>query len=486
MARQAFARGDITSALKIAQRLILEDSDNADAHLLLGSIAHFRGLYDDAISSFSCAASLRPQEATILLLIARSLFSRGDLEKALSHLQEAQKIQPLFPDASVLRASIHERQGEYDQAQADIADLVNMGLQLPQLNLIRSTLALRQQQFQKVLEIAGPSLHDPGTSPAIRRQLAFIIGQAYDKLDDVNRAMQVIQLAHRQTPTSFQPDEFKHNIDKMIELFSVSGENALAHSTNTSELPIFIAGMPRSGTTLVEQIIDAHPIAFGAGELKDIDRMRDDLPRTIGAGIPYPDCLPNLTSNHFDKLAENYLGRLLSLGDDKIQRVINKNLENFRHLGFIALLFPHTRIIHCTRNPLDTCLSIYMNPFHQGMYPFASDLHHLGMVYRQVDRLMNHWRSVLDIPILEVNYETLITNSDQEIRKIIKFCGLPWDNSCLDFHQTGRTVMTLSHHQVSRPVYSSSIGRSQKYAAHLAPLRAALAENDFNKIDHNP
>lgn len=237
-----------------------------------------------------------------------------------------------------------------------------------------------------------------------------------------------------------------------------------------SSVPVFIVGMPRSGTTLTEQIIASHPDAAGAGELKafadllnlhatiDADMGRVTLPSDAGAG----------------RIVEGYLAALTEEREDAL-RVTDKMPFNFLNLGMIQLLFPNATIIHCRRDPMDICLSCFCQNFTDGM-AFSLRLETLGFYYRLYDDLMRHWRAVLPNPILEVDYERVTGQPEEVIRQIIDFCGLPWDDSCLAPHETRRQVNTASIWQVRQPIYRSSVAKWKKYERHLGPLKAALGD----------
>ncbi len=190
----------------------------------------------------------------------------------------------------------------------------------------------------------------------------------------------------------------------------------------------------------------------------------------------YPDCFEGLNQKVVDRLAKKYLDGLKKLSPEA-QRVTDKMPQNFQHLGLIALLFPGARVIHCTRDPRDTCLSIYFQHFFENI-SFAKDLGHLGSYYRQYERLMRHWQRVLDLPILEVPYESLVEDPEKWSRRLIEFIGLPWDERCLDFYKIRRTVATSSYDQVRRPIYKSSVGRWRHYKDYLSPLYDALGLKD--------
>jgi hypothetical protein len=262
------------------------------------------------------------------------------------------------------------------------------------------------------------------------------------------------------------------HIDRLISVFTADLLRRQTLTDQQSEVPIFIVGMPRSGTSLVEQIIASHPQVFGAGEVGYMQAISRNLNSQAVPPARYPDCLPFLSAEQLRNASAWYLARLTERAGDAV-RITDKLPSSYLRLGLIALLFPRARIIHCHRDPLDTCLSCFFQNFGRNQ-PLCADLRKLGTVYRQYERLMAHWRRVLHIPTLEVRYEDLVKNQEPESRRLIDFCGLPWDDRCLAFHRTQRAVNTASFWQVRQPIYISSIGRWRHYERHLTPLKEAL------------
>ena len=212
---------------------------------------------------------------------------------------------------------------------------------------------------------------------------------------------------------------------------------------------------------------------FGAGELAQIHASIERLPGLLETEEAYPDCIPTIDKDTLRSLAAEYLESLRELSPDAL-RITDKMPANFMHLGLIASLFPRARIIHCMRDPLDVCVSNYVTRFVAGV-PYSFDLTNLGLYYRSYERLMDHWRRVLPNPMLEVRYEDLIADQAGVSRQIVDYCGLEWDDRCLAFHKTERSVLTASYLQVRKPIFSNSIGRWRRYEQHLGPLKAALA-----------
>jgi len=244
-------------------------------------------------------------------------------------------------------------------------------------------------------------------------------------------------------------------------------------ASRSGRRPVFIVGMPRSGTSLAEQILSVHPEVQAAGELETIHRIAAGLQLAVPRAAPYPGGALSLSRGDLDNLVKRYLDELPAEGRDR-PVFTDKMPQNFLHLGFIRQLFPDARIVHCTRDARDTCFSCFSYDF-RGEHAYAGDLVTLGEYFLQYRRLMQHWEGVLDLPLHELSYENMIADQEGETRKLLEFCGLEWDERCLDFHTARRFVLTSSYNQVRRPLYSSSIGRWKHYEKQLQPLIAILA-----------
>jgi len=230
--------------------------------------------------------------------------------------------------------------------------------------------------------------------------------------------------------------------------------------------------MPRSGTSLVEQILDSHPDVCGLGELPLIGRFVKSLPALLNTDQPYPDCMAELTQDVLEIFARQYQTHTIRLNKEP-RHIVDKMPGNFQFLGLIQALFPGSRIIHCRRDPLDTCLSCYFHEFNAS-HNYSTELRDLGVFYLGYQRLMEHWSDALSLPLLELDYETLIQDTERVCRELLKFCGLDWNDQCLLFYENARDVGTASHEQVRNPISAVSIGRWKNYRRHLEPLREAL------------
>ena len=300
-----------------------------------------------------------------------------------------------------------------------------------------------------------------------------MLARARERAGDHAAAFQAYRESNEAVRLPFDDASYFDELERIIATFTPELLARVPRPSRPCDLPVFVAGFPRSGTTLVDRIIDAHPQAIGLGESVDLSRMRRDLTLTIGSSLPWPECIGDLDAEDVERLA----GKVAESFRRRARRAVraaDKSLENWQSLGLIAILCPAARVIHIRRDALDTCLSCYFERLHPASHRYALDLRQLGRVHRGHQRLMEHWKAVLDLPILDVDYEQLTRDPEPVVRRIIEFCGLPWDERCLRFHETGRAAATLSHDQVRRPMYTTSVERWRKFEPHLGPLREAL------------
>lgn len=365
--------------------------------------------------------------------------------------------------------------GDHDEAR----QWLERALQLkPTLGWVSTALATdRSHVWTPERRAALERLADDATvAEAERMYMQFALGSLLDRDGARERAFRRFEKGNRihARRQRFDPDEFEHRVDRMVQLFDRSFFEQRADYGVASDRPLFIVGMPRSGTSLVEQIIASHPQAHGAGELETIGAMVRELPAMAASGKRYPETLTGLDQAQSEGLAQRYLD-VLAAHDGTAARVTDKMPLNLLWLGLIALLFPNARVVYCRRDAMDNCLSCYFQIFHDGLV-FTYDQQHLGRVYRQHERLMAHWTECLPLAMMTVDYETLVANQEAESRRLIEFAGLPWDDRCLSFHETRRDVQTASAWQVRQPMYQSSVARWRAYEPWLALLRKSLSK----------
>jgi hypothetical protein len=306
--------------------------------------------------------------------------------------------------------------------------------------------------------------------------LNFAVGKVLDGMSLYDEAFEHYKAGNEAISYLYDSLSNTQNITDIIEIFTP----ALFMNTPAAKVrgkkPIFIIGMPRSGTSLTEQIMAAHSNVHAAGELTTLFDVSSKMKNDLGGEKAYPFYVKNISQKDTDEMAGSYLKKLESFSVDA-EYVTDKMPHNFYLLGLIQLLFPDAKIIHCKRDPMDTCLSIYFQDFSE-VHKYAKDLFNIGTHYYQYKRLMDHWKQVLSIPILDINYEDLVENQEATTRRILEFCGLDWEESCLQFHKVNRTIDTASFDQVRQPLYKKSVERWKNYEKYLDDLKKGL-EREF-------
>ncbi len=467
--------GNTGQAEIVARQVIASNKKDADGLTLLGLVFYERGDYDEAVAWHKKAVTIERKQPLYLCNLAIANAARGKLSSALTCFEKALKLQPDSPEALAGKADVLEKQGKLDRAHAILEPAIKAGRYTPKIAAVYARLLQRKGLNDRVVAFADDLLSRSETQGIERRLILLQLGKACEQLGEYDRAFEAYVQANEIGAVPFDIRNVQQRFDSLMQTFSRDAAASLPRATHGSELPVFIAGMARSGTTLLEQIIHAHPKAHAIGEIRHLGELIHHLPDEIESIEPFPQCVGDLTVEKLDRLATVHLN-YLKKQNRGATRIVDKTLDNFQNLGVISLLFPQARIIHIRRHPLDTCFSCYFENLPPLRHPYSSDLSNLGLYYRQYLRLMDFWRENLDIPILEIHYEHIVEDQENQSRRIIEFLGLEWDERCLRFHEARRDVTTLSYDQVRKPIYKTAISRYKHYEKHLSPLREALGD----------
>ncbi|MEQ8663576.1 MAG: sulfotransferase, partial [Gammaproteobacteria bacterium] len=440
LARCERRRGALAAAEAAYRAALAAAPPTAARWNALGAVQFAAGRLDDAGASFAAALALDAHSADAHDNLGQVAAARGDRAAAEAHFEQALACAPAHGAAWRSLAAL-------EQAPAASAALATR------------------------LEAALATV--PQAAPA-RAPMLYALGHLADRLGDYDRAYAAFTQANaaRRATTRHDPDAQARFIDALIEVFDAGYFAARTAAGSASEQPVFIVGMPRSGTSLVEQVLASHPQVHGAGELTFFPELVQRLPALLGSRQPFPRGLAGADAT-LAASAEEYLA-LLGRQGGGAARVTDKMPYNFLYLGLIATLFPHARVIHCRREPMATCFSIFTHDL-AGSHPYAYDLEELARAWAGYGRLMAHWQTCLPLALLEVDYEALVDDLASGARALTGFLGLAFDPACLDFHRSGRAVTTASQWQVRRPVYTEAKAHWRHYARHLEPLEAALA-----------
>lgn len=461
-------------ALKALEPLLKKAKPDAET-LFLAAMAHEGRHSLQSAVQFATRSLAQQEHPEPLLLIARIRSLQGETDKALACCDRAERLRPGDRTVRISRGSTLEAAGRFDEARAVVEPLVReleaAGAEAgPMLRILWGKILIQFKEYDEAIRqldmaLADESLHQQGRADAL-----YAKAKACDRKKDYDGAYAAARAANAIGELDFHPDLYEEQVSILIEHWSREKMERFPISSCTSEIPVFVAGMPRSGTSLIDQIIDAHPKAAGVGELATIDMFARRLAATWNPDLDPPESFGPYNSKKWTQVAEQYVREIRRLAPGA-ERIVNKSLGNNRLVGLIARLFPKTRIIHAIRDPRDVAVSCFMGGFNNALHPWTTRLEWVAAAWEQSMRMMEHWKRSLDVPILDVHYERLVNDPDTEFPRIIEFLGLEWDEACKEFHKSRRTVRTLSYDQVNRPLYTSSAGRNQNYARYMEGIR---------------
>lgn len=447
--------------------------DDAGARATLALIFMEQYRLDEALSEANAALALAPENVDAIILVARILAQLGRTQEASTALLRARERAPDRPDVHLNLGNVLKIEGRFDEARAALSDALKADPANATAFFELAGITHFSQGdpiFVEMQKLARTESAEP-----LPASLHFALGKAYDDVGQVDIAFRHFAIANARERAEYQYDEGATlaAIARIKDIFSPAFMARLRGSGNPSDVPIFIIGMPRSGTTLVEQILASHPGVIAGGELHHLHLSVDAVLASPSNGRTLPERIAGLRSENLGEIGERYLSQIRPLAGGR-SRVTDKLPANALLAGLVHAVLPNAKIIHCTRDPIDTCLSCFTTSFGRRV-PYSTDLTALGRYYRAQTELMDHWRSLLPAEcFLDLRYEDVIADLEGQARRLTSHCGLPWDSHCVQFHKTRRSVNTASVAQVRKPIYESSIGRGRRYAAHLSPLISAL------------
>lgn len=504
--------GHHADAVAPLERAIALDPNNPLAHNNLGNSLRALGRPAEAAACFERAAGLKPDYVEAHSNLGGVLHELGRDEEAVERLEKALALKPDFVEARLnLGIALHaldRREAAaacFGRVLASAPRNVSAHRHLGGLDLEAGRIAEARRSYERALEIEPENagvLYDIMQCGAVapddphlatlqalsmraaalpeedRIRIHFALGKACADLGDNEAGFGQLRAGNALKRRRMAYDEIAELglFARIRNVFSAELLRSRAQLGNPSDRPIFILGMMRSGSTLVEQMLASHPAVFAAGERPDFNEAYKTVRRTLASPEAYPETVPLMSAAQLRALGEGYLARIGAVaGGAAADRITDKMPGNFSAVGLIHLALPKARIIHTVRDPIDTCLSCFSILFNENQ-PFAYDLGELGRYYRAYARLMEHWRAALPVgAMLDVRYEELVGDFERQARRILDYCGLEWNDACLNFYDTDRPVRTASQVQVRRPLYQSSIGRWRPGDETLRPLLDGLA-----------
>jgi Flp pilus assembly protein TadD/LPS sulfotransferase NodH len=504
-----YQAGRLTEAIALYKRVLLIRPDLPEPHNNLGAALASVGRLEEAAAAYRRAIELNPDNAETHANLGHSLRDLGLYEASEQSFRRAILVGPKNVEAHSGFGTVLMDLGRPAEAEASFRHAIalkpdyagaynNLGLALKEAGRLEES----RRALERAILLAPGNASYYDNLGAVR---PFVAGDPYvatldalsanaaslpikdrmhlhfaraKALEDTGRSQDAFREllagnALKRRQIEYDDAATLARMDRTRQVFTPDFVEARKDAGVPSSIPVFIVGMPRSGSTLIEQILASHPHVHGAGELNLFEQTVDRLGKRLPGARSFPDIVPAMSDQDFRALGAHYLEKLVQRAPDA-RRITDKMPANFIFAGLIHLALPNAVIIHAVRDPVDTCVSCFSTHFTRGQ-PQTYDLAELGRYYRYYRNLMLHWRDVLPRGrIIDVHYEELVADLEGVVRRIVAHCGLEWSARCLDFHRTERTIRTASAVQVRRPIYQSSVGRGRKYGTFLDPLLAEL------------
>jgi tetratricopeptide (TPR) repeat protein len=484
----------------------------SDAHYNLGIAFKLQGRIENAVNSFETAHRLQPEnfrvqrdladgyrdlgltaqaivhyekylghsrDNDVVIEFSRTLQAHGSSERAENVLLDQIRRSPNDARLHLEVGLVQQIAGQLVRAESSLLRALELDPTCVPAILGLSRLRREENKNSPLLRKLNKTLSRVGQDTEESVALNFAIAKIYDDLAHYDDAFKHFKLANeiKCAHHAYSLELVQRRYSEMRDFFERPTIESLREFSSDSELPILVVGMPRSGTSLVEQIISSHPHAGGGGELQYFPSVIQQISQNLGAQDPYPGCLTKLDRPTADSVTSNYLN-LLGRHCADGARVTDKLPGNFVNLGLFASLFPNGKIISCRREPVDMALSIYFQYFAE-KHEYSWDLKRIAAHYAEYDRLMRYWQAVFPEMIFEIRYADVVRDIEDTAHKLMSFCGLDWDDRVLQFYETKRDVKTASNWQVRQPIYDRSLARWKNYEQHIAPLIEAL------RVHHN-
>lgn len=459
-------------AIKYFERAAVREPGNPYYQLSLGEAWLRVEDFPPAIKHLERACELKPDLAEALCRLAQAYTRFDKAELALPVYERALKIDRDHPLARSGMARTLIGLGRMDEATVYLREAIDRRVGIPLAYYALANIrkfSSEPPELKSILNELGSSapVDEPSELHLAAGKILNDLGRHEDAMDHFLKAAEI--KAYR-----FDIGSYRKRVDALIELFDPGLLAAKAAFGNSSEVPVFVVGMPRSGTTLTEQICSSHPNVHGAGELTKLSRIAAGMGLRAELAQDFRANVRSMTPEQSRELGDDYIAALRQYSDTA-SLIVDKMPHNFELVGLIGVLFPNAKIIHCRRNAVDNCTSCFVSNLSDG-HKYSYNLETLGLYYREYDRLMRHWKSVFPGQIFESQYEDLISDQEGQSRRLIDYLGLPWDDACLRFFEKEGSVRTLSRWQVRQPIYTSSVRRWKNYGSKIQPLIDALGD----------
>lgn len=467
--------GRLGAALAIYERLLRAHPGRADILQMRGLLDVERGDAEAALEWMERAAARAPRAGSVQVNLAMIYAMLARLGDARAAYERACALMPDHPRPRLGLVGVLRSMGEGEQAERLAREVTARHPEEPEAPLALGELLLERDPEESERIIRGVVAR-AGPDARLRASALFVLGRLLDRAERYDEAFAAVAEANRLRGKVFDPDAFDAIASRVIEAFDAPTIERLSAAGAATRVPVVVVGMPRSGTSLTEQIIQMHAGVVAGGERTVLHRAARDLPGWLGSAQAFPACVRDASVERWAEASKRICAMVESAAPGAV-RITDKLPSNFVRVGLIASTLPGACIVHCTRDARDTCLSAFFQDFLGQTIAASGDLRHLGRYYRAYARLMRHWKRVLGERVLDVAYADLVHEPEAATRRLMAHVGVAWDPACLRFHESGRAVATASAQQVRKSLYTTSVGRWKHYERHLGPLIEALGDD---------
>lgn len=475
-AHRLFNQTDFAGAIRIAKQVVERQPRNTEALTVLGHAQSRIAKFREAVENLEKAISINPRLVEPCLPLAWSYHMLGRTDDALATYEKALAMAPDNGIAIASTANMLRVVGRTEEADELIVSAVERGIRSSGVAVAYSKVCESRAELDKAVEPLEAIALDDSIPPGGRLGSAFRLAEVYERLGRYDDAWQAYHRANALRSVKYDRAAYTTATDNALRAWTPEVFHSAPRATPGEADPVvvFVLGMPRSGTSLIEQVLDAHPAAHGLGEVEWVQQVALHLQSAVRPPLAQIMQHPRLLSKGLlENARREYFRKAREKGAGEARFITDKLPPNFFNIGLITRMFPDARIIHTVRDPLDTCLSCYFHSFGSGMaWPY--DLRNIAHFYNLYRRMMDHWRSMPDLEMLDVVYEEFVADQESQTRRLLEFVGLEWDDACMTFHESGRVIRTASMEQANRPIYTSSVKRHERFGAHLDELRAML------------
>ncbi len=442
------------------------------SYLNYGNLFRKAGMYDEAIKVYKKAIDLDPLFEDVYFNIGCAYADSETPDKSIEYFNKVISINPLYAPAHKNLGNVYKDYGEFSKAEHCFREAIKINPAYTEAYRELSSVVTLDEDDKEVA-MMHDLLHLDEANDEQKMHVAYALGKVYEDMKDYEKSFHYLSKANgfRRNRIAYDAEDVRSMFSEIKLLFNQFFiKNNLKYGS-ADKTPVFIVGMPRSGSSLIEQILATHSQVFGGGELEYISTLVNKK-NSIPTGLDYPACVSNISGALISEMATEYL-KLIRKFSKTATYITDKMPHNFMYIGLIKILFPNAKIIHTKRDPMDNCLSLFKKGFFDG-HAYADNLQDLGEYYRMYEDLMNHWHKILSDSIYDIVYEDVVSHQEEETRRLLDYCELPWDENCLSFYKTERKVHTASATQVRSGIYQDSVKLWKRYEKQLQPLKHSL------------